>query len=87
MSQRRLQIFLDQDFSDLDGIERRPLPDVVRDDPHIDAVGDGFILANPSDEGFILARSVDGQSVFGFLRIIHDDNPGGLGENLSHFIR
>ena len=42
------------------GVQRRSLPDIVRNDPQVDAVGDGFILANPSDKSFILARRVDG---------------------------
>jgi len=56
-----LEILRCQYLRNLDGVEGCPLPDIVGHDPHVEAVGDRFILADlpqrcPSFPAALMAR-------------------------------
>jgi len=85
MTEVILIVFLNQDFSNLDGVERRTLSDIVRYDPHIDSIGNGFVLADSSNESLVLSCRINGQWVFELFGIIHHHNPWSFRKDLSDF--
>src|SRR6476619_3497883 len=48
----------DDEFGDLHRVERRALPDVVRDDPEVQAIRVGQVVADAADEDRVVARGV-----------------------------
>jgi len=55
-------------------IQRGTLAQVVRHDPHIDAVRDRLVFPDPADVDIVLACHIDRQRIEVFLRIIvHHD--------------
>ena len=75
------QLFVvgDKMFSNLDGIEGRALEDVVGYHPHVDTIGNGFVLADPAHQGLEFSFTVNSQRIAGQSRLINKLDTGGMG--------
>ena len=70
------EMFLDEDFGDLDGIERRPFAEIVGDDPHVEAMWDGGVAADAADIDRIFAGRF-GRGHIALVGAVVDDRDAG----------
>src|SRR3989338_10950664 len=71
---------LNQYFGDLDSVQRGAFAEVIRNNPEVQAVGDGFILPDAAAKRVIFAGGVQGQRVTVFRDVVNDGHAGRLGE-------
>src|SRR6266446_7488596 len=70
------EMLLDQDFGDLDGIERRALAQIVGDDPQIEPVRDRRVAADAADIDRVLAGRL-GRGHITLIGAVVDDGDAG----------
>src|SRR4051812_21051835 len=71
---------------DLDGIGRRPLAEVVPDDPQVERVGVRLVAADPPDEDLVPAGDLDRQRIAPFGGVVLDHEVRGRRENLARLV-
>src|SRR5271166_1695482 len=70
------EMVFDQDFSDLDGIERRALAQIVGDDPQVKSVRHGRVAADAADIDRVLAGRL-GRGHIAFVGAVVDHRNTG----------
>src|SRR5690606_17146524 len=82
-----LEAQLDQRFGDLDGVERGALAQIVRDNPDIEAVLDGGILADAADKGVVFADAFDRGGVATRLALVEHRHARRLAQDVARLVR
>src|SRR3974390_37130 len=83
---RRDKLAVDQAFGDLNCVERRALAQIVRYDPHRQAIIDGRVLANAAYKGRVLTGRFVGRHVAAELAGIDYQATWRIAEDLSRFV-
>src|SRR5262249_20364501 len=83
---RLLEEALADDLGDLDGVERRPLAQVVGDDRQRKVVPDLWSDAEGADERRITPDALDRRHIAARLALVDDQTPRRLAKNLARLI-
>src|ERR1700712_2322825 len=77
---------IDQQFGDLNGVQGCTLAQVVGDDPDVEAVLDGRILADTGDVGRVFAGRFVRRHVAAGLMLVDDDATGGFAQDVAGLV-
>src|SRR5262245_29520656 len=75
-----LDMIANQNLRNLDSVESRAFAQIVRDDPEIEAVGHGIVLADSPHVGCILANGLNGHGVDVVFRLIRNNDAWSLAQ-------
>src|SRR5262252_185830 len=81
------ELATDQALGDLDRVQRRPLTQVVRNNPHHQPVFDRRILADAADIGRVLAGAFVGRDVAARLALVDHEAAWRAAQDLARFVR
>lgn len=75
-----------QQLGDLDGVQGGAFAQVVGDDPEVDGVVVGEIVADAAHQNVIGPGGVYGEGVLVLFRTVHDPNSGRICQYLANLI-
>src|SRR5690349_15719937 len=80
------ELAVDQDLGDLHGVQRSALAEIIRDDPHAEAVFHRRVLADARNIGRVLAGRLVGRDVAAVLALVDDEAAGRLAEDVASLV-
>jgi len=71
---------LEQFFRNLNGVQGRTFAQIIGNDPEVQAIFHGIVLADAADKGLVLPLRLERERVFVVGKVIDDHDSRGLAQ-------